>query len=102
MGPCAGGAVYSPAMTDWIFMVDKTSHMFITGPEVIKSVTREVVSKEDLGGALTHNAESGVAHFLAEDDKACIARIRELLSFLPQNNMEDPPKAAPSDNPRQA
>ena len=99
MGPCAGGAVYSPAMTDWIFMVDKTSHMFITGPEVIKSVTREVVSKEDLGGALTHNAESGVAHFLAEDDKACIARIRELLSFLPQNNMEDPPKAAPSDNP---
>ncbi len=99
MGPCAGGAVYSPAMTDWIFMVDKTSHMFITGPEVIKSVTREVVSKDDLGGAMAHNAVSGVAHFMAEDDKACISHIRELLSFLPQNNMEDPPKTAATDDP---
>ncbi|MBA3027727.1 MAG: methylmalonyl-CoA carboxyltransferase [Desulfobacteraceae bacterium] len=99
MGPCAGGAVYSPALTDWIFMVDKTSHMFITGPDVVKSVTREVVTKEDLGGALAHNTRSGVAHFMAEDDAASIAQIRELLSFLPQNNMEDPPRVAPTDDP---
>jgi propionyl-CoA carboxylase beta chain len=99
MGPCAGGAVYSPAMTDWIFMVDKTSHMFITGPEVIKAVTREVVSKDDLGGAMTHNATSGVAHFMAENDAACLEQIRLLMSFLPQNNMEDPPRAKTNDDP---
>ncbi len=100
MGPCAGGAVYSPAMTDWIFMVDKTSHMFITGPEVIKAVTREVVSKDDLGGAMTHNAVSGVAHFMAEDDAACLEQIRSLMSFFPQNNMEDPPRIKTADDPR--
>ncbi|MFH1974404.1 MAG: acyl-CoA carboxylase subunit beta [Pseudomonadota bacterium] len=99
MGPSAGGAVYSPALTDWIFMVEKTSHMFITGPEVIKAVTREVVSKEDLGGAMTHNSKSGVAHFSAADDSACLDMIRELMSFLPQNNMEDPPRISTSDDP---
>jgi propionyl-CoA carboxylase beta chain len=99
MGPSAGGAVYSPALTDWIFMVDKTSHMFITGPEVIKAVTGEAVSKEDLGGAMAHNQKSGVAHFVAPDDRACLSRIRELMAYLPQNNMEDPPKAAVSDDP---
>ena len=86
MGPSAGGAVYSPALTDWIFMVEKTSHMFITGPDVIKAVTREIVSKEDLGGAMAHNSKSGVAHFSAVDDAACLDMIRELMSFLPQNN----------------
>jgi propionyl-CoA carboxylase beta chain len=91
LGPCAGGATYSPALTDFIFMVDKTSYMFITGPEVIKSVTREEVTQEDLGGGATHNSRSGVAHFLAADDAACIAQIRTLLSYLPLNNMEDPP-----------
>ena len=99
MGPSAGGAVYSPALTDWIFMVEKTSHMFITGPDVIKSVTRETVSKEDLGGAMAHNAKSGVAHFSAPDDTACLASIRELISFLPQNNMDDPPRTACNDDP---
>ncbi len=99
MGPSAGGAVYSPALTDWIFMVEKTSHMFITGPEVIKVVTREEVSKEDLGGAMAHNVKSGVAHFAAPDDRACLAKIRELMSFLPQNNMEDPPRMDNSDDP---
>jgi propionyl-CoA carboxylase beta chain len=92
MGPCAGGAVYSPAMTDFIHMVDGTSYMFITGPDVIKTVTHEEVSKEDLGGAHTHAGKSGVAHFVADDDKGCIAQIRELLSFLPSNNHEDPPR----------
>ena len=87
MGPSAGGAVYSPALTDWVFMVEKTGHMFITGPEVIKAVTREVVSKEELGGAMAHNAKSGVAHFSAPDDSACLDMIRKLMSFLPQNNM---------------
>ena len=91
MGPCAGGAVYSPALTDFIFMVEKTSYMFITGPDVIKTVTHEEVSKEDLGGARTHNEKSGVAHFASPDDKACLEDIRELLSFLPLNNHEDPP-----------
>jgi propionyl-CoA carboxylase beta chain len=100
MGPSAGGAVYSPALTDWIFMVEKTSHMFITGPEVIKAVTRETVSKEDLGGAMAHNSKSGVAHFSAPDDRACLAMIRELMSFLPQNNMEDPPRIQPTDDPK--
>jgi propionyl-CoA carboxylase beta chain len=99
MGPSAGGAVYSPALTDWIFMVEKTSHMFITGPEVIKAVTREVVNKEDLGGAMAHNSKSGVAHFCAPDDTACLDMIRELMSFLPQNNMEDPPFSPVTDDP---
>ncbi len=91
MGPSAGGAVYSPAITDFIFMVDKTSQMFITGPQVIKTVTGEEVSSEDLGGAMTHNSISGVAHFFANDDKHCIEEIRRLLSFLPSNNMESAP-----------
>jgi propionyl-CoA carboxylase beta chain len=99
MGPCAGGAVYSPAMTDFIFMVEQTSYMFITGPEVIKTVTHEEVTKEDLGGAHAHNAKSGVAHFAAPDEKQCLAMIRELLSFLPSNNMEDPPLAPCDDDP---
>ncbi len=98
LGPCAGGATYSPALTDFIFMVDKTSYMFITGPEVIKSVTREEVTQEDLGGAMTHNTRSGVAHFVARDDHDCIAQIRRLLSYLPLNNMEDPP-VVESDDP---
>ncbi|RMD83202.1 MAG: methylmalonyl-CoA carboxyltransferase [Candidatus Dadabacteria bacterium] len=98
LGPCAGGATYSPALTDFIFMVDKTSYMFITGPDVIKAVTREEVTQEDLGGAATHNTRSGVAHFLAADDRDCIAMIRRLLSYLPLNNMEDPPVVA-SDDP---
>jgi propionyl-CoA carboxylase beta chain len=99
MGPSAGGAVYSPALTDWIFMVEKTGHMFITGPDVIKAVTREVVSKEDLGGAMAHNAKSGVAHFAAPDDRSCLSSIRELMGFLPQNNMESPPSIPCTDDP---
>jgi propionyl-CoA carboxylase beta chain len=99
MGPCAGGAVYSPALTDWIFMVEQTSSMFITGPDVIKSVTHEVVTKEDLGGAMAHNAISGVAHFSSPNDEACLAKIRELMSFLPLNNMEDPPRVECKDDP---
>jgi len=99
MGPSAGGAVYSPALTDFIVMVNKTSHMFITGPAVIKKVTHEDVSQEELGGALAHNSKSGVAHFMAEDDEDCIELIRDLLSYLPQNNMEDPPYEAPEDDP---
>ncbi|HDR5039271.1 TPA: methylmalonyl-CoA carboxyltransferase [Bacillus anthracis] len=91
MGPCAGGAVYSPALTDFIFMVDKTSQMFITGPQVIKTVTGEEVSAEALGGAMTHNKTSGVAHFVTANDEACIEEIRRLLSFLPSNNMETAP-----------
>ncbi|MFH1130057.1 MAG: acyl-CoA carboxylase subunit beta [Pseudomonadota bacterium] len=91
MGPCAGGAVYSPALTDFIFMVENTSYMFITGPDVIKAVTGETVTKNRLGGAKTHNTESGVAHFAFSDDESCIRGIREILSFLPQNNMQDPP-----------
>jgi len=100
MGPSAGGAVYSPALTDWVFMVEKTSHMFITGPEVIKAVTRETVTKEELGGAMAHNARSGVAHFASPNDRACLAKIRDLMSFLPQNNLEDPPRLEPSDDPQ--
>ncbi len=99
MGPSAGGAVYSPALTDFVFMVDGTSHMFITGPNVIKKVTHEDVSQEELGGATTHNTKSGVAHFLADDDEECIEMIKELLSFLPQNNLETPPYLTPSDSP---
>jgi propionyl-CoA carboxylase beta chain len=97
MGPCAGGAVYSPAITDFILMVDKTSYMFITGPEVIRTVTHEEVTKDQLGGATTHNETSGVAHFLAHDDAECLSMVRELLSFLPSNNMEDPPRKASND-----
>jgi propionyl-CoA carboxylase beta chain len=91
MGPCAGGAVYSPAITDFILMVDTTSYMFITGPDVIKTVTHEEVSKEQLGGAKTHASRSGVSHFTEGDELACLARIRELLSFMPLNNAQDPP-----------
>jgi len=92
MGPCAGGAVYSPAITDFILMVDKTAYMFITGPDVIKAVTHEEVSKDELGGAHTHNEKSGVAHFMAHDDAECLSMIRELFSFMPSNNLEDPPR----------
>jgi propionyl-CoA carboxylase beta chain len=99
MGPCAGGAVYSPAITDFIFMVKNTSYMFITGPDVIKTVTHEEVTKEELGGAMTHNATSGVAHFAAEDDQSCLTSIRELFSYLPSNNAEDPPFVKTSDDP---
>jgi len=91
MGPCAGGAVYSPALTDFIFMVDHTSHMFVTGPDVIKTVTHEDVTKEKLGGAETHNSISGVAHFLAQDDSECLRMIRELISYIPPNNRDDAP-----------
>src|SRR5881392_1943535 len=92
MGPCAGGAVYSPAITDFVLMVDKTSYMFITGPDVIKTVTLEEVTKDQLGGAMTHNETSGVAHFMAHDDAECLAMVRELLSFIPSNNLDDPPR----------
>src|SRR5271165_5835247 len=95
MGPCAGGAVYSPAITDFILMVERTSYMFITGPDVIKAVTHEEVTKEDLGGATTHATRSGVCHLTSPDDKTCIAQTRELLSFLPSNNQEDPPFKPP-------
>src|SRR3954463_10537983 len=99
MGPCAGGAVYSPAITDFVVMVKGTSYMFVTGPDVIKTVTHEEVSKEDLGGALTHNAKSGVAHFAADNDRACLALLRDLLSFLPSNNLDDPPRSDTTDSP---
>ena len=97
MGPCAGGAVYSPAITDFVLMVDKTSYMFITGPDVIKTVTHEEVTKEQLGGAATHNETSGVAHFLAHNDAECLSMVRELLSFVPSNNLDEPPRKACSD-----
>lgn len=97
MGPCAGGAVYSPAMNDFTIMTKKTSYMFITGPDVIKAVTHEEVSSEDLGGAIVHNSSSGVAHFAAENDEDTISIIKELLSFLPSNNVEDPPRASCDD-----
>lgn len=99
MGPCAGGAVYSPSLTDFIFMVKDSSYMFVTGPDVIKSVTHEEVTKEDLGGANTHNKKSGVAHFAADDDKHCLLLIRELLNFLPANNLDDPPVLPTKDTP---
>lgn len=92
MGPCAGGAVYSPALTDFVIMTKKSSYMFITGPDVIRAVTHEDVTKEELGGAMTHNTRSGVAHFAAEDDEDCLHLIRELLSFMPSNNLDDPPR----------
>ena len=99
MGPCAGGAVYSPAITDFIVMVKRSSYMFITGPDVIKAVTREEVTSEELGGAKAHNTLSGVAHFAAEDEEDCMYLIRKLLSYIPQNNMEDPPLVTPTDDP---
>jgi propionyl-CoA carboxylase beta chain len=97
MGPCAGGAVYSPAITDFSIMVQDTSYMFVTGPDVIKAVTHEEVTKEELGGAMTHNARSGVAHFIAADDRECLLLIRDLLGYLPSNNLEDPPRADTGD-----
>ena len=99
LGPCAGGAVYSPVMTDFILMVKDTSYMFITGPDVIKAVTHEEVTREELGGAMIHNSTSGVAHFATADDRECIQVTRELLSFLPSNNMEDPPRISYDDAP---
>nr|NQU90384.1 methylmalonyl-CoA carboxyltransferase [Bacteroidota bacterium] len=98
MGPCAGGAVYSPAITDFIFMVKNSSYMFVTGPDVIKTVTHEEVTKEDLGGAMTHNAKSGVAHFTGDNDEQTLLMIRELMGFLPSNNMEDPPRKVCTDD----
>jgi propionyl-CoA carboxylase beta subunit len=97
MGPCAGGAVYSPAITDFTIMVKQTSYMFVTGPEVIRTVTHEQVTKEELGGAMTHNEKSGVAHFAVENDEACILLIRELLSFMPGNNLDEPPRMTSAD-----
>ena len=97
MGPCAGGAVYSPAITDFTVMVDQTSYMFITGPDVVKTVTGEDVTKEALGGAMTHNVKSGVAHFVVPDDQACLALLRTLLGFLPSNNLDDLPRGAATD-----
>ena len=99
MGPCAGGAVYSPALTDFVFMVRETSYMFITGPDVVKTVTGESVTQEELGGAMTHATKSGVAQFVAGDDKACLDEVRYLLSFLPANNLEEPPWHQPTDDP---
>src|ERR1041384_80036 len=97
MGPCAGGAVYSPAITDFTIMVKHTSYMFVTGPDVIKTVTHEDVTKEKLGGSMTHTPISGVGHFIAADDAECLRMIRELLSYLPQNNREDPPRRTTTD-----
>ena len=97
MGPCAGGAVYSPAITDFIFMTRDTSYMFVTGPDVIRTVTHEEVTKNELGGAMTHNEKSGVAHFVAQDDADCLAMIRELVGYLPSNNLEDPPRRQSAD-----
>src|SRR5712672_2057528 len=98
MGPCAGGAVYSPAITDFNIMGKDTAYMFITGPDVIKTVTHEDVTKEELGGAATHNQKSGVAHFAADSDEHALRMVRELLSFIPSNNLDDPPRVAPSDS----
>ena len=102
LGPCAGGAVYSPAITDFTYMVRKTSYMFVTGPDVIKTVTHEDVTMARLGGAATHNEISGVAHFMAQDDRQCLAMVRELLSFLPSNNLETPPRRPSEDDPTRA
>ncbi|MBA2515434.1 MAG: methylmalonyl-CoA carboxyltransferase, partial [Solirubrobacterales bacterium] len=99
MGPCAGGAVYSPAITDFVFMVKETSHMFITGPDVIRTVTGEEVGFEELGGAMSHNSKSGVAHFASDDEDHCLEDTRYLFSFLPSNNLERAPRVAPSDDP---
>ena len=102
MGPCAGGAVYSPAITDFTIMVKQTSYMFVTGPDVIRTVTHEEVSKEDLGGAMTHNEKSGVAHFAVENDRECLLLIRELLQFMPGNNLDAPPRLETADPPDRA
>ncbi|MFQ6117575.1 MAG: acyl-CoA carboxylase subunit beta, partial [Candidatus Bipolaricaulia bacterium] len=99
MGPCAGGAVYSPAITDFIFMVQGTSYMYVTGPKVVKTVTQEKVTHDELGGALAHAEKSGVAHFVEEDDVACLERVRELLSYIPQNNRSEPPRRETADPP---
>ncbi len=99
LGPSAGGAVYSPALTDFIFMVNKSSYMFVTGPDVIKTVTHEEVTKEELGGAMTHNSKSGVAHFIGDNEEQVLMMIRELFSFIPSNNMEDPPVKPTTDDP---
>ncbi|MEX6429506.1 MAG: acyl-CoA carboxylase subunit beta [Ferrimicrobium sp.] len=102
LGPCAGGAVYSPAMTDFIFMVEHTSHMFITGPDVVKTVTGEEVSLEELGGAMSHATKSGVASFVLPDEKACLDEVKYLLDFLPSNNLESPPSITPTDDPNRS
>src|SRR3954470_5701885 len=100
LGPCAGGAVYSPAMTDFIFMVKDTSYMFITGPDVVKAATGEDVTQEELGGAMTHATKSGVANFVFDDEQTCLEQVRYLMSFLPSNNLEDPPYYEPDDDPQ--
>src|SRR5438132_378533 len=102
MGPCAGGAVYSPAITDFIFMVEQTSYMFVTGPNVLKTVTHEDVTFEELGGAMVHNSTSGVAHFSCPSEPDCIRMIRQLMSYIPSNNLEDPPRRTPTDSPARA
>jgi len=102
LGPCAGGAVYSPAITDFTLMTEKTSYMFVTGPDVIKTVLHEDVTKDKLGGATTHNEISGVAHFMAHDDRECLAMVRELVGFIPSNNLDDPPRRATNDDPARA
>ena len=102
LGPCAGGAVYSPAMTDFIFMVDESSHMFITGPDVVKTVTGEEVTLEELGGAKSHASKSGVATFVSPDEQACLEDVRFLFSFLPSNNLEEPPHFADQRSARPA
>jgi len=102
MGPCAGGAVYSPAMTDFILMVKNTGYMFITGPDVIRTVTHEEVTQEELGGADTHNTRSGVAHFEGANEADTLAMVRELLSFIPSNNLDDPPFVPTEDPPTAA
>src|SRR5688500_13912999 len=99
MRPCGGGGVYSPAITAFTSMVKNTSYMFVTGPDVIRTVTHEQVTKEELGGAMTHNEKSGVAHFAVESDQQCLLLIRELLSFMPSNNVDDPPRAETTDPP---
>src|SRR5215467_5135377 len=102
MGPCAGGAVYSPAITDFIFMVEQTSYMFVTGPNVLKTVTHEEVTFEELGGAGIHNGTSGVAHFAMPNEAQCLQMIRQLMSYIPSNNLEDPPRITPSDQPNRS
>ncbi|HLP48093.1 MAG TPA: carboxyl transferase domain-containing protein, partial [Candidatus Kapabacteria bacterium] len=99
MGPCAGGAVYSPALTDFIFMVKKTSHMFITGPDVVKAVTHQDVTFEELGGAEVHSSKSGVCHVMVEDEAECMEQVQQFMSYLPSNNMEDPPHVETGDDP---
>src|SRR5207245_5190736 len=99
MGPCAGGAVYSPALTDFILMVKDSSYMFVTGPDVVKTVTHEDVTFEELGGAMTHNTISGVSHFAADNEEHCVQLIRQLLSYIPSNNLAEPPARAAQDDP---